>query len=72
MSNHEYEKGNGDMQGEKPSAYGVSPDEPKAKSASVRGFESHPPHFLMNPVVSPSVLGEILSFGLWMRKQGYA
>jgi integrase len=25
----------------------------------------------MNPVVSPSVLGEILSFGLWMARQGY-
>jgi len=26
---------------------------------------------LMNPGVSPKALGEILSFGLWMRKQGY-
>jgi integrase len=25
----------------------------------------------MNPGVSPKALGEILSFGLWMRKQGY-
>jgi hypothetical protein len=33
--------------------------------------ESHPPHFLMNPGVSLKNLGEILSFGLWMRKQGY-
>ena len=26
-------------------AYGVSPDEPKAKSASVRGFEFPLPHY---------------------------
>jgi hypothetical protein len=26
---------------------------------------------LMNPGVSAKVLGEILSFGLWMTKQGY-
>jgi len=26
---------------------------------------------LINPGVSPKALGEILSFGLWMRKQGY-
>ena len=33
--------------------------------------ESHPPHFLRHPGVSTSSLGEILSFGLWMSKQGY-
>jgi hypothetical protein len=49
---------------------GVSPDEPKAKSASVRGFESHPPHYSTNPPLSQSIVGEIVSFALWMKKQG--
>ena len=35
-----------------------------------RGFKSHPRRFLMNPLPSPA-LGDILSFGLWMNKQGY-
>jgi hypothetical protein len=43
------EEGRGSMQGERTLPCGVGPDEPKAKSASVRGFESHPPHFLKNP-----------------------
>jgi hypothetical protein len=38
MSNPEDVKGNGEMQGEKPS--GVS-----SCSVGLRGFESHPPHF---------------------------
>jgi hypothetical protein len=39
-----------DMQEENCSgACGVGPDEAKPKSASVRGFESHPPHFLKPP-----------------------
>jgi hypothetical protein len=25
----------------------------------------------MNPPLSPAILGEIISFGLWMRKEGY-
>jgi len=37
----------------------------------LRGFESHPPHFLMNPVTYSQAIGEIISFGLWMRKEGY-
>jgi hypothetical protein len=47
MSNPEDVKGNGDMQGEKPSGVsrcGVGPDETQAKSASGRGFESPRTH----------------------------
>jgi len=35
------------------------------------GRISHPPHQPYRPPTTPVVLGEILSFGLWMRKQGY-
>ena len=35
-----------------------------------RGFKSHPRRFLINPLGS-FPLGEIVSFGLWMQKQGY-
>ncbi|TSA43036.1 hypothetical protein D4R54_01630 [archaeon] len=35
-----------------------------------RGFKSHPRRFLTNPLGS-FPLGEIVSFGLWMQKQGY-
>jgi integrase len=35
-----------------------------------RGFKSHPRRFPTNPLHSPD-LGDILSFGLWMNKQGY-
>jgi hypothetical protein len=35
-----------------------------------RGFKSHPRRFPTNPLHSQA-LGEILSFGLWMNKQGY-
>ena len=35
-----------------------------------RGFKSHPRRFLTNPLPSQA-LGDILSFGLWMNKQGY-
>jgi integrase len=35
-----------------------------------RGFKSHPRRILTNPLHSHE-LGDILSFGLWMNKQGY-
>jgi integrase len=35
-----------------------------------RGFKSHPRRFPTNPLHSQA-LGDILSFGLWMNKQGY-
>jgi len=37
--------------------------------AVLRGFESHPPHFSTNPPYP--VLSELVSFGLWLQKQGY-
>jgi integrase len=33
--------------------------------------ESHPPHYSTNPPLSQNILGEIVSFALWMKKQGY-
>ena len=42
-----------------------------SRGVGLRGFESHPPHFLTNPPLSQSIVGEIVSFALWMRKQGY-
>jgi hypothetical protein len=38
------QEGRGDMQRERTLPCGVGPDETQSKSASVRGFESHPPH----------------------------
>lgn len=40
-------------------------------SVGFRGFESHPPRFLTNPPLSQSIVGEIVSFALWMKKHGY-
>ncbi len=35
-----------------------------------RGFKSHPRRFLTNPL-PPQSKGDIISYGLWMQKQGY-
>jgi hypothetical protein len=43
-------------------AYGVSPDEPKAKSALVRGFESPLPHHDL-PSVSSVVAADFIVRG---------
>ena len=42
-----------------------------ACGVGLRGFGSHPPHFSTNPPLSQRLVGEIVSFALWMRKQGY-
>ena len=33
--------------------------------------ESHPAQFSPNPVTYSQAIGEIMSFGLWMRREGY-
>jgi hypothetical protein len=43
-------------------AYGVSPDEPKAKSASGRGFKSHLPHHSATTGTS-AVTADIIAYG---------
>jgi len=57
------------MQGESTLPCGVGPDEPKAKSASVRGFESPLPH---HSRTSRILSTGIIEYGFWMRKEGYS